>query len=62
MKGVKIMSKNWQVVTSTGSLVFGPESKVVCKQYLRQALQKGSESGFLSIVHVTRGDAYSLGG
>lgn len=39
----------WQVVTESGLDVFSG-SKPQCKAYIRQALKKGSEPGFLRIV------------
>lgn len=44
----------WNVVTETGMVVFSG-SKPHCKGYLRQALEKGSRPGFLSIVRARKG-------
>ena len=38
-----------QVVTTTGMPVYGPAPLELCRQYIAQALTKGSKPGFLSI-------------
>lgn len=43
----------WQVVTESGLDVFSG-SKPQCKAYIRQALKKGSEPGFLRIVKIRK--------
>lgn len=43
----------WQVVTESGLDVFSG-SKPQCKTYIRQALKKGSEPGFLRIVKIRK--------
>ena len=43
----------WQVVTESGLDVFSG-SKPQCKAYIRQALKKGSEPGFLRIVTLNK--------
>lgn len=41
------------VKTVTRLVVFGPHSLRDCKLYIRQALLKGSEPGFLRVEHVS---------
>ena len=41
--------KRYEVVTADGLSVYGPDGLVNCKRYLKQALLKGSEPGFLQI-------------
>lgn len=43
----------WQVVTESGLDVFSG-NKPQCKAYIRQALKKGSEPGFLRIVKIRK--------
>lgn len=46
--------KKWEVVTASGMSVF-EGNKRECNAYLKQALKKGSEPGFLRIVENTKG-------
>ena len=39
----------YEVVSKTGVTVYGPSSIQNCKEYIAQAISKGSKPGFLSI-------------
>lgn len=45
------MGKQYYVITPTGLPVYGPNTKAWCIKYIKDALRKGSEPGFLSIVN-----------
>lgn len=42
--------KKYTVITASGFSVYESDSKRMCNVYLKQALEKGSPVGFLSIV------------
>lgn len=47
------MKKYYIVITETGLNVFESYSKRKCLAYIRQAIEKGSKPGFLSILEAS---------
>lgn len=44
------MTSEFCVITASGLPVFGPDTKAACREYLAQAIKKGSAPGFLQII------------
>ena len=49
------MKNAFEVQTGSGLRVYGPNTRHMCQKYLAQALTKGSELGFLSVVDAPLG-------